>query len=183
MGWPITFSCFALLQLPGLSQILSSVSDPSCQAGSCASALCLPAHCQPDFHLRRVAYPPPSLSSHQRAGFARTSIIRHDFNWKYCFLPRVLSIQGTRCARAEESTFPDVPRCVLRIRDQALAWHLQAESPTHPSERSRSVPRPFSFGDISPTLRNSCPCCGLPTSLRLNFSLACRPTKASVLNE
>lgn len=118
MGWPIAFSCFALLRLPGLSQLLSSFSDPSCQAGSCASALCLPAHRQPDFDLRCVAYPPPSLSSHRRADFARTSIKRLDFNWNDCFLPRVLSIQGTRCARTEEGTFPDVPRCVLRIWDQ-----------------------------------------------------------------
>lgn len=108
MGWPIAFSCFALLQLPGLSQLLSSFSDPSCQAGSCASALCLPAHREPDFDLRRVAYPPPSLSSHRRADFACTSIKRLDFNWNNCFLPRILSIQGTRCARAEEGTFPDV---------------------------------------------------------------------------
>lgn len=125
MGWPIAFSCFALLQLPGLSRLLSSFSDPSCQAGSCASALCLPAHREPDFDLSLMAHPPPSLPSHRRPDFACTSIKRLDFNGNNCFLPRVLSIPGTRCARTEEGAFPDVPRCVLRIRDQAsVGWAL-----------------------------------------------------------
>lgn len=183
MGWPLAFSCFALLQLPGLSQLLSSFSDPSCQAGSCASALCLPAHREPDFSLRCMVYPPPSLSSHRRADFAYTSIKWLDFNGNNCFLPWVHSIHGSRCARTEEGTFPDVPRHALRIWDQASAWHPEAEPPTHPNQWSCSVLWLFSFGGISPMLCNFCLYRGLPTSLKLSSSVACRPTKDSVSNQ
>lgn len=130
MGWPIAFLCFALLQWPGLSRLLSSFSDPSCQVGICASALCLSAHCETDF--RHMEYPPSLLSSHQRAEFAHTSIRWLDLNQKNSFLPRVLSIQGGRCARTEEGTFPDVLRCVLFIRDQGPAWHPWTEPPLGP---------------------------------------------------
>lgn len=54
------------------------------------------------------------------------------------------SIQGSRCARTEEEgTFPDVPRCVLCMQDQASAWHLRTEPSTPPSKRSHSEPWTF----------------------------------------
>lgn len=40
--------------------------------------------------------------------FACTAVKRLDFSWNNCFLLRVLSIQGTRCARTREGTFPGV---------------------------------------------------------------------------
>lgn len=134
MGWPIAFPCFALLQLPGLLQFLSAFSDPSCQPGSCASALCLPAHHKPDFSLWCLVHTPPWLSSHRRADFACTSIKWLSFNQLGCFSlgssqPRAPGTPGRRSSRYQI----DVPMCVLCVRDRAPAWHLWAEPP-HPSE-------------------------------------------------
>jgi len=139
------------------------------------------------FRSQMRGIPPPSLSSHQRADFPAPLLNGLILTGTTASCPWVLSIQGTRCAKTEEGTFPHVPRCVLRIRAQGPAWHPWAEPPTcpptHPGERACSVPWPFPFGENSTTLCNFCPCCGLPASLKLNFSVTCRPAKDSVSNK
>lgn len=168
MGWPITFSCFPLLQPPGLSQFLSSFSDPSCQPGSCASALCLlPIASQisasntwhallPGCPLTRELILPALL-----------------FN-EFPVTGRTAFSQGSSQPRAPAPpVFKDVSRCVPCTQDQApLVW-------ASPPLWNMAICT-WRY-NISHPPGNFCPCSGTSAFLKFNFSVACRPAKDSIL--
>lgn len=182
MVWPTALSHFALFLFPGLSQLLvvfliHHVSPAAVPLHSACLLTVSQISISDGWHTLlphhpltgELILPAPLLN-----GFILTATTAFSHGSSQS---GALGVQGQRRAHSQMSLG------VCYASEIRLPPHIHRLSPTpHPREWSCSVPWPFSFGNISPMLCNFCPYRGLPASLKLNFSVACRPAKDGVSN-